>query len=326
MMNTYVSKRIFSTFFILAGLSTLAVFSSSGAAKAEVCNIKTTPASIDFGTLYSGDAGTTSANLSWQCKGVGMFESASYVNACYTYEPVAADLLNGNQRVMRGISGEAVGYSMLFDFYNDSSILGARKTANFGTQPNLGGTISGSIVANYNVTTKGSIPAAQNVPAGVYQTQVYAYIPYKGYALSSGTCVGTKSISTSMVNVTVTVSPKCDVRAQDIDFGVQSTLGEALTALGRLYVSCTLNQPYKVSLSSSAADPKSRQMASASGEHITYGLYKDSAFTQPWGTAEPLEGVGSGVEEQIPVYARIPAQPTPSSGSYNDIVTVTVEY
>ena len=64
-------------------------------------------------------------------------------------------------------------------------------------------------------------------------------------------------------------------------------------------------------------------------EFITYGLYRDTSRTLPWGDTSgtnTLGGTGSGITQSLPVYARIPPQNTPTPGTYSDTIVVTVTY
>ena len=64
-----------------------------------------------------------------------------------------------------------------------------------------------------------------------------------------------------------------------------------------------------------------------SGRQITYGLFRDVARLQPWGTTiggNTVSGTGSGGTQSVTVYGRIPPQPTPPPGLYQDNITVTI--
>ena len=68
---------------------------------------------------------------------------------------------------------------------------------------------------------------------------------------------------------------------------------------------------------------------SQSSEQVTYGLYQDSGRTQVWGDSagtNTAAGTGSGLAQTFSVYGRVPAQSTPSPGTYVDTVVVTVSY
>jgi spore coat protein U-like protein len=89
--------------------------------------------------------------------------------------------------------------------------------------------------------------------------------------------------------------------------------------------------PYTAALDggqAGAADPTQRKMSKAS-EQVTYGLYRDAARTLPWGSTagtNTVSGAGDTTVQNLAVYGRIPAQPTPSPGLYTDTVVVTVSY
>jgi spore coat protein U-like protein len=68
---------------------------------------------------------------------------------------------------------------------------------------------------------------------------------------------------------------------------------------------------------------------SQASQNITYGLYRDSARAQPWGDSagtNTAAGTGSGLAQTVTVYGRVPAQTTPSPGTYSDTVVVTISY
>ena len=96
-------------------------------------------------------------------------------------------------------------------------------------------------------------------------------------------------------------------------------------------VVCTRDAAYTVALNggvSGASDPTQRKMTKAS-EFILYGLYRDGARTLPWGDAQGINtaaGTGSGSTQNHTVYGRVPAQATPSPGTYTDTIVVTVTY
>ena len=79
---------------------------------------------------------------------------------------------------------------------------------------------------------------------------------------------------------------------------------------------------------SAATDPTKRKMSKAS-ETITYGLYRDSARSLPWGSTagtDTVSGTGTGSNQLFTVYGRVAAQTTPSPGLYTDSVILTLTY
>jgi spore coat protein U-like protein len=75
----------------------------------------------------------------------------------------------------------------------------------------------------------------------------------------------------------------------------------------------------------------------ATSNYVSYGLFTDSARSHAWttststtsctgGASTCVLGTGTGSNQTITVYGRIPAQTAPAIGSFTDTVTVTVTY
>ena len=78
-------------------------------------------------------------------------------------------------------------------------------------------------------------------------------------------------------------------------------------------------------------------MKSASGVYINYGLYIDSGHTQAWSSASSstactngantcVLNTGTGSNQNITIYGQVPPQTSPTVGTYNDTVVVTLTY
>lgn len=128
-----------------------------------------------------------------------------------------------------------------------------------------------------------------------------------------------------------TILPLCLVSAQNIDFGSTGVLAANVDATGQVVVTCTANTSYSVGLNAGTAgtSPTSRKMSKGS-ETVSYGLFKDAARSQVWGDVSgpgsAVSGTGTGLPQNLTVFARVPPQPTPSPGLYSDTVVVTVTY
>ena len=62
---------------------------------------------------------------------------------------------------------------------------------------------------------------------------------------------------------------------------------------------------------------------------INYSLYTTSARTTVWGNTvgtDTVAGTGNGASQAYTVYGRVPAQSTPSPGTYSDTVVLTISY
>lgn len=130
-----------------------------------------------------------------------------------------------------------------------------------------------------------------------------------------------------------TNDPTCSVAATDLVFPDRGFLDTNVTQSSTIDVTCPNTLPYTIALDgglSGAADPTQRELT-LGGETITYGLFRDNTYTQPWGsTSGPggnvASGTGNGASQSHTVYGRILAQTTPTPGVYSDTIVVTVSY
>ena len=183
-----------------------------------------------------------------------------------------------------------------------------------------------------NVTVYGRFFAAQqSVSAGSY-TATFTANPFIRYANRSGTSCPTGGLTASTsFSATATVLSNCNVNATTVNFGSSGILSGTTDAQGTLSIQCSPSLPYTVSLNggnSGATDPTQRKM-SFSSANLTYGLYRDSARTLPWGSTigtNTTSGTGTGVTQTQTVYGRVAAQTTPAPGTYTDSVVVTIGY
>lgn len=75
-------------------------------------------------------------------------------------------------------------------------------------------------------------------------------------------------------------------------------------------------------------DPAQRKMSKGS-KLVTYGIYRDSGRSQPWGSTQgtnTASGTGSGTGQNFTAYGRVPVQTSPSPGNYADTVVTTITY
>jgi spore coat protein U-like protein len=155
----------------------------------------------------------------------------------------------------------------------------------------------------------------------------YATCPLGACPACSASLAGSANAS---FTASASVLPNCLVSAQNIDFGSTGVLATNVDATGLVSVTCTAGTSYTVALGGgNAGSPASRKM-SKGAERVSYGLFKDAARAQVWGDASlpgsTVAGTGTGLTQNLAVFGRVPAQPTPSAGVYSDTVVVTVSY
>jgi spore coat protein U-like protein len=132
-------------------------------------------------------------------------------------------------------------------------------------------------------------------------------------------------------NWTATVAAQCVVSAQAIPFPSSGLLTANKDATGTVTPTCTSTTPYTIALdggTTGATNPTQRKMSKGT-ERVTYGIYRNSARTQPWGSTQgtnTASGTGTGSSQNFTAYGRVPAQTTPSPGNYADTVVTTITY
>ncbi|WP_207553674.1 spore coat U domain-containing protein, partial [Teichococcus deserti] len=136
--------------------------------------------------------------------------------------------------------------------------------------------------------------------------------------------------ATSSFQVTATVLKLCSVTATNLAFG-DYTPTAASDQTSTLTVLCTTNTPYTIALNlGTAASATARAMTSAgTSTTLNYVLYRDASRTAVWGETTGTDtqaGTGTGTNQAITVYGRVPANQRPQPGSYTDTVTVTLTY
>ncbi len=152
-----------------------------------------------------------------------------------------------------------------------------------------------------------------------------------GYQGATACPTGKQTTTGGTTTWTATVLANCSVSATGVNFGSSGPITSNVDAAGTLSVQCTNSTPYSVALNggnSGASDPTKRKMSKGS-ETIAYGLYQNAARTQPWGSTvgtNTVAGTGTGSNQALTVYGRVASQTTPSPGTYNNSVVVTVTY
>lgn len=154
--------------------------------------------------------------------------------------------------------------------------------------------------------------------------------------LVSAACLaafGAASAATDTANMTVkiTVTPTCDIHTvapTDVDFGsAASTATNVASTGGVLTVKCTTGTSYAIGLGNGLNYTSTRQMKNGTANFVAYGLFRDAAFTNAWGTAAGTTqaGTGTGANQTLTVYGRVPSA-AGVAGAYTDTVVATVTY
>ncbi|HUP65852.1 MAG TPA: spore coat U domain-containing protein [Thermoanaerobaculia bacterium] len=133
--------------------------------------------------------------------------------------------------------------------------------------------------------------------------------------------------ASSVVHLSATVAPACQVTAPSLDFGEYDPLGihetSPLDAECRVRVTCTRSVSASLQLSPQRGTAADASLISGSDE-LFYAIFRDAGRLDPWADL-PLDGGGSRTVE-VPLYARIYGAQDVPSGDYQDTVIVRLDF
>jgi spore coat protein U-like protein len=315
----------------IAGALSVGFTLAADPALAQSCSF--TISDLNFGSinLAANTSFTITATYSASCTGT----ANTTVRTCPNIDVGSGGSTSGNPRfLLNGVT------QLNFNLYQDgaySSVWGSNLWGFAGSyaSPTIDVAIDGIGNGNASQTVYGRISAGQpTLPAGLYSSSFAGAQTSVAYAYSTvGTCatIGTSHATTAPFTVTATNTTNCSVSASTLNFGSAGVLRAALDGTSSITVTCTSAAPYTVALNgglSGATNPTQRKLSQASAT-ITYGLYQDFARAVPWGDSvgvNTMAGTGSGLAQTLTVYGRVPAQNTPSPGTYSDTVVLTISY
>jgi spore coat protein U-like protein len=300
---------------------------ASSPAEAQNCTVTNASGSYGNVNVLSGASADTTSSFTVSCTG----NTNATVRLCI--EMSAGSPTDGSKRALSN------GTKFLdHEFYSDASRTqlwgswGAVVTAygSAGVTQDLALGLSGS--ANRTFTVYARVLANQQTatPLTYSWSGTSPGIKY-GYRGSTACPTGSKTTTGGSTVWTATVLANCSVSATGVNFGSSGPITSNVDATGTVTVQCTNSTPYTIALNggnAGASNPTQRKMSKAA-ETITYGLYQNSARSQPWGSTSgtnTVAGTGTGSNQALTVYGRVASQTTPSPGTYTDSVIVTVTY
>ena len=135
--------------------------------------------------------------------------------------------------------------------------------------------------------------------------------------------------ATGTVDVSLTVGSACSVTAEPLSFGTVTSFDLNIDASSPSSVKCTPNASYTVALDygvNAAATTQRKLKSTTSATFVNYSLFSDAARTSAWGGATAVTGTGTGLDQPMTIYGRVPVQTAVAAGDYKDTVTITVTY
>jgi spore coat protein U-like protein len=143
--------------------------------------------------------------------------------------------------------------------------------------------------------------------------------------------------ATGNFQVSATVVSACSVSAATLNFGTAidpTTVAVPLDASTTMTVLCTATTPFSVALNAGANAGGASNFSARTiknGTHtLGYQLYLDAPRATVWGdgtaSSSQLPGTGTGSNQTLTIYGRLPALTGAVPGAYTDTVTVTITY
>ena len=302
---------------------------ATGAAMGQSCSFSVTNSNFGNVDTLSGAPVDTTGTVNISCNGGTL---GANFRICLNINAGTGGATSG-VRHTRNPANAALNYN----FYQDAARItpwGSRTQTALGnpvavnlTAPALGSasttrTIYGRVLGSQQSAATGAYTSTFSGGQVSFNWTTYTLTPPACSSVNQNT---TRPTFTAQANV----AANCQVTAQNINFGTHGVLGDAVDATGGLGVTCTSGTAYTVGLNNglNGTGPTERRMTLGT-QSVIYGLYKDATRSQPWGNSGGalVPGTGAGATQSLPVYGRVPAQSTPPSGTYTDIVVVTVTY
>ncbi|MDQ6799485.1 MAG: spore coat U domain-containing protein [Acidobacteriota bacterium] len=142
--------------------------------------------------------------------------------------------------------------------------------------------------------------------------------------------------ATLKIDVTALVTPNCRMTLTPLTFGNYDPLGsnasQQLDATATLSLTCTRNSIATIAIDQGqnpAGGNLTRRLA-AGDQRLDYEIYRDAARTETWSVGTNavryVSAAGVSSTNQLMVYGRIPSGQEVAAGSYNDVVTATVDF
>lgn len=136
------------------------------------------------------------------------------------------------------------------------------------------------------------------------------------------------SAVTGNLTVQLEIIAACEVSpTATLDFGSHGFLDADIDESVDITVKCTDGEGYTIALGDGLYETggERRMKHDTATEYITYGLFQDAAWQDPWDEVDTKSGTGTGANQTHTIYGLVGVQATPAVGDYEDTVTITVE-
>lgn len=297
-----------------------------GTASAQTCWMTASP-QPNFGTVGPGGA-TTSSTMAFTCNNYSKVKINFRV--CLFMNPNTPTGVAPRWMVLWN-----PGKYLSYDLYAGPSytqIVGSETSGHPVYSTTL--TMASDGQATGSMPLYARMPAGQTSAAGNYVSQITSVLRVAwdtgNTVPTDAQCAASQTASTNYTEVRAQFANSCYIStATDLDFGTVSSVASGNRDQGSaISLHCPAGTAWRVGLDYGANAQGSQRRMAGPGGYIGYQLYQDSGRSQPWGptSASDQTGTGNNTTQTLPVYGRVPAQPTVPPGTYSDTVTVTLTY
>lgn len=310
---------------ICAALCWLGAPSSAHAAASCTASVSSVNLGSTLSPLTAGTVDAT-ATLNFSCTGLTPLLP---VSLCPNLDAGSGGSDSGGQRYMTGPGGATVPFQ-IYQNSGRTQTWGSSSLLVFGTVPTITANPGTGSSINVNQTVYLRLTTSTTTLPGAYTTSFSGQNFFWGLNLLS--CAGV-TVGYPVVPATFTFSATliadCTISTGTLSFGNVGVLQTDRDAQSNMSVTCTKDTPYSIGLDNGqqGTSATARRMK-AGTEYVTYGIYKDNGRSSPWGAGGGLStgGNGTGVAQPLTLYGRVPAQTTPTPGTYGDQVIAMVTY
>jgi spore coat protein U-like protein len=125
----------------------------------------------------------------------------------------------------------------------------------------------------------------------------------------------------------------CTISTTSVNFGSYDVFaGTPTDTTGTVSFTCSGNADVTITLSKGASSSYNPRTLNGGADTLNYNLYKDAARTTVWGdgtgstSTHTQTNVPNNTAQNLTIYGRIPASQDVRAGTYNDSVTVTIDF
>jgi spore coat protein U-like protein len=321
--------RFAGRFLMLALIAVIAVMSHRAEAQSISCSATMT--NTVFGNVNPLSSQTdASATLNYTCTNSSTTTTRS-ATVCFSIGDGVQGGGNSNPRRMQDGAGDP----LMFQLFQNSTRTTVWGSSFFGvnTPVEVDLTIPARGSRSGSATMYGRVVGGQTTAVpGAYQDQFTgnhtALTINESGSTPPGSC-STSILSAFPFTVTASVTSQCAVSATTLNFGTVGLLLANTDLTSTLTVQCASGVAYQVGLDNGQNASGTTRRMTGPGGLVSYELYRNSTRTQRWGATlntDTVVGSGNGNNQSLTVYGRVPPQTTPTAGTYNDTITVTVTY